>query len=149
MRWVMTRVLPDPAPARTSCGPSPWVTAAICSGLSLRSSSWDTGFFTPGSCPSGWGDGKAEPAELPDSISPCPLGRPREDPRRALRSERQRHPHPRLAVRPHDGRQHVLAALLLVAVDDRHPGRGAEDRSRGHVRKEVRLMVDAGVADQR
>src|ERR687895_1888618 len=32
----MTRVFPDPAPARTSCGPSPWVTAAICSGFSSR-----------------------------------------------------------------------------------------------------------------
>ena len=24
MRWVRTRVLPEPAPARTSSGPSPW-----------------------------------------------------------------------------------------------------------------------------
>ena len=28
MRWVSTRVLPEPAPARMSSGPSPWVTAA-------------------------------------------------------------------------------------------------------------------------
>src|SRR6185436_499600 len=34
MRQVMTRVLPEPAPASTSCGPSPWVTASIWSGLS-------------------------------------------------------------------------------------------------------------------
>ena len=27
MRWVSTRVLPEPAPARTSSGPSPWTTA--------------------------------------------------------------------------------------------------------------------------
>ena len=51
--------LADPALARTSCGPSPWVTAAICSGLSLRSSSWETDFFTPGVCPRGVGDSKA------------------------------------------------------------------------------------------
>src|SRR5436305_339313 len=53
----MTRVLPEPAPARTSCGPSPWVTAAICSGLSLDSISWETDFFTPAVCPRG--EGKA------------------------------------------------------------------------------------------
>src|SRR6476659_7783223 len=47
----MTRVLPDPAPARTSCGPMPWVTAAICSGLSSASSSLATSFFTGGVCP--------------------------------------------------------------------------------------------------
>src|SRR5580704_1584191 len=35
----MTRVLPEPAPASTNCGPSPWVTAAICSGLRWRSRS--------------------------------------------------------------------------------------------------------------
>src|SRR5258708_39919154 len=35
----MTRVLPDPAPAKTSCGPSPWVTAAIWSELRRRSRS--------------------------------------------------------------------------------------------------------------
>jgi hypothetical protein len=28
MRWVRTRVLPEPAPARISSGPSPWVTAS-------------------------------------------------------------------------------------------------------------------------
>src|SRR5687768_11389856 len=38
----MTRVFPEPAPARTSCGPSPWVTAAICSGFSSRSRSRGT-----------------------------------------------------------------------------------------------------------
>src|SRR5215213_3030833 len=40
MRWVRTRVLPDPAPATTSSGPSPWVTASACSGLRPASSSW-------------------------------------------------------------------------------------------------------------
>src|SRR6185295_9959889 len=55
----MTRVLPDPAPARTSCGPSPCVTAEICSGLSCLSSSSETACFTPEVCPRGWGDGKA------------------------------------------------------------------------------------------
>src|SRR4051794_20684124 len=33
MRWVSTRVLPEPAPARMSSGPAPWVTASLCSGL--------------------------------------------------------------------------------------------------------------------
>ena len=33
MRWVMTRVLPVPAPARTSSGPSVVVTASRCGGL--------------------------------------------------------------------------------------------------------------------
>ena len=28
MRWVSTRVLPDPAPATTSSGPSVWTTAS-------------------------------------------------------------------------------------------------------------------------
>ena len=33
MRWVSTRVLPDPAPATTSSGPSTWVTASSWTGL--------------------------------------------------------------------------------------------------------------------
>src|SRR4051794_31742490 len=39
MRWVSTRVLPEPAPARISRGPSPWVTASRWGGLSPASSS--------------------------------------------------------------------------------------------------------------
>src|SRR5215467_7990444 len=35
IRYVMTRVLPDPAPARISSGPTVWSTASRCSGLSL------------------------------------------------------------------------------------------------------------------
>src|ERR1035437_1567264 len=39
MRWVMTRVLPLPAPARISKGPSMWLTASLCCALSpLRKS---------------------------------------------------------------------------------------------------------------
>ena len=34
MRWAMTRVLPDPAPARISTAPSACSTASRCSGLS-------------------------------------------------------------------------------------------------------------------
>ena len=34
MRWVSTRVLPEPAPATTSSGPSAWATASACAGLS-------------------------------------------------------------------------------------------------------------------
>src|SRR5438105_4600626 len=34
MRLVMTRVLPDPAPARIRSGPSVWRTARRCSGFS-------------------------------------------------------------------------------------------------------------------
>src|SRR4051812_814681 len=33
MRWVRTLVLPEPAPATTSSGPSVWVTASRCTGL--------------------------------------------------------------------------------------------------------------------
>ena len=41
MRYVMTRVLPDPAPARMSSGPSRCSTASRCSGFSLeRKSMW-------------------------------------------------------------------------------------------------------------
>ena len=39
MRWVMTRVLPEPAPARISTGPSVCSTAARCSGFSPSSPS--------------------------------------------------------------------------------------------------------------
>ena len=42
MRWVSTRVLPEPAPARMSSGPSVAVTARACSGLrrlTMRSAS--------------------------------------------------------------------------------------------------------------
>ena len=35
MRNVMTRVLPEPAPARISTGPSRWSTASRCSGFSF------------------------------------------------------------------------------------------------------------------
>src|SRR5229473_5161163 len=38
-RWAMTRVLPEPAPARTSTGPSVWSTAARCWGFSRERSS--------------------------------------------------------------------------------------------------------------
>ena len=34
MRYVMTRVLPDPGPARTISGPSKCSTAAFCAGVS-------------------------------------------------------------------------------------------------------------------
>src|SRR4051794_18967017 len=39
MRWVSTRVLPEPAPARISSGPSPWTTASRWGGFSPASSS--------------------------------------------------------------------------------------------------------------
>ena len=35
MRYVITRVLPEPAPASTSSGPPPWLAASRCGGLSL------------------------------------------------------------------------------------------------------------------
>ena len=38
MRWVSTRVLPEPAPARMSSGPSPWRTASSCGGFSTFAS---------------------------------------------------------------------------------------------------------------
>src|ERR1700684_2953358 len=37
MRWVITRVLPEPAPARISKGPSTASTAARCCGFNLSS----------------------------------------------------------------------------------------------------------------
>ena len=42
IRWVSTRVLPEPAPASTSSGPSPWVTASRCAGF-RPSSRWSAG----------------------------------------------------------------------------------------------------------
>src|SRR2546421_11299904 len=40
MRWVRTRVLPDPAPATIRSGPPGWVTASRWTGLSLASKAW-------------------------------------------------------------------------------------------------------------
>src|SRR5438309_1849298 len=40
MRWVSTRVLPEPAPATTSNGPPGWTTASAWSGLSPVRRSW-------------------------------------------------------------------------------------------------------------
>ena len=37
MRYVMTRVLPLPAPAKTSRGPFAWATAAACGSFSSSS----------------------------------------------------------------------------------------------------------------
>src|SRR6185436_9486958 len=39
MRVVSTRVLPEPAPARTRSGPVTWATASRCSGLRVRAQS--------------------------------------------------------------------------------------------------------------
>ena len=38
MRWVSTRVFPEPAPARMSKGPSPWRTASSCGGFNTLAS---------------------------------------------------------------------------------------------------------------
>src|SRR5207248_1482973 len=43
IRCVSTRVLPEPAPARMSKGPSPWRTASSCGGLRTLASGSDTG----------------------------------------------------------------------------------------------------------
>ena len=43
MRWVTTFVLPDPAPASTSTGPSVVSTARRCSGFSLSRRGWGIG----------------------------------------------------------------------------------------------------------
>src|SRR5262245_11633521 len=42
IRNVITRVLPEPAPASTSSGPPPWLAASCCGGLSLLRSTADT-----------------------------------------------------------------------------------------------------------
>src|SRR5687768_8025868 len=47
MRWVSTRVFPEPAPASTSSGPSPCVTASRWAGL--RSASRRSTASAPGS----------------------------------------------------------------------------------------------------
>ena len=39
IRWAMTRVLPDPAPARMRTGPEVWRTASRCSGFRLETRS--------------------------------------------------------------------------------------------------------------
>ena len=44
-RWVSTRVLPLPAPASTSSGPSPWRTASRCGGLSPETRSGTDGSY--------------------------------------------------------------------------------------------------------
>src|SRR5680860_747158 len=53
MRWVRTRVLPEPAPAITRTGPSPAVTASRCSSLSpSRAASAVAGLTPPTITPS-------------------------------------------------------------------------------------------------
>ena len=47
MRWVRTRVLPEPAPATTSSGPSAWTTASDCTGLSPSSRSLMGSWMAP------------------------------------------------------------------------------------------------------
>src|SRR6476661_7186252 len=48
MRKVMTRVFPEPAPARINTGPSRWSTASRCSGFSLsRKSMGGVHYTTP------------------------------------------------------------------------------------------------------
>ena len=60
MRWVRTRVLPEPAPASTSSGPSPCVTAARCGSLrpssrrSIRSAEPGTDITVEDREASGW-----------------------------------------------------------------------------------------------
>ena len=48
IRWVSTRVLPEPAPARIRSGPSPWVTASRWGSLSPASKVWrSSALFAP------------------------------------------------------------------------------------------------------
>src|SRR4051794_375236 len=53
MRWVRTLVLPEPAPATTSRGPSPWTTASSWSGLrpSIKVSAGIRPILRPGRAP--------------------------------------------------------------------------------------------------
>src|SRR3954469_14103730 len=55
MRWVRTLVLPEPAPATTSSGPSPWTTASSWSGLrpSIKVSAGISPSYGPGARPFG------------------------------------------------------------------------------------------------
>ena len=47
MRWVSTRVLPEPAPAMMSRGAPAWVTACSCAGLRPLTSSVGSATVTP------------------------------------------------------------------------------------------------------
>src|SRR5215217_4411203 len=74
MRWVSTRVLPDPAPARISNGPSPCTTASRWGGLRPASSSsilgsWAaSGMPIHGTDPGGPSSIAGLPREEPDII---------------------------------------------------------------------------------
>ncbi|MFC2285598.1 MAG: hypothetical protein ACFNLH_08955 [Corynebacterium matruchotii] len=57
MRWVRTRVLPDPAPAMMSRGAPAWVTAASWAGLRPRMSSAGSETVTPQAGPVGRPEG--------------------------------------------------------------------------------------------
>src|SRR6185312_2887522 len=81
MRWVMTRVLPLPAPARISSGPSTCSTAARCSGLRWARRGWgveDTLYFNKRDVlallhPAGRGPGGVDAALAAAQLARWPL----------------------------------------------------------------------------
>ncbi len=62
-RWVSTRVLPEPAPAMMSSGPSGWVTASACTGFRPASSGEEVAAEVTRSKVSDACDGSADPPE--------------------------------------------------------------------------------------
>ena len=92
IRWVSTRVLPEPAPARISSGPSPWVTA----------SRW----------------GSLRPSRSCVACGAPRASRPRYRPRRPATMRRggphRRHPRARAAARRRRGARHVRVVEAAI-----------------------------------
>ena len=94
MRWVRTRVLPEPAPATMSSGPPVWVTASRWTGLSPSSRASSAGLMgTPAYWPPVTGlrsDGDRSSGRRGGAAR-----QPQPPPARVLRRHRVRHPEPR------------------------------------------------------
>src|SRR4051794_1436730 len=85
MRWVSTRVLPEPAPARISSGPSPCTTASRWGGLRPASSSSILGSWAASGMPdpryrAGRSGKMVDPPRPWDQPSSIARSMPREEP---------------------------------------------------------------------
>src|SRR3954453_7473837 len=111
MRWVSTRVLPEPAPARISSGPSPCSTASRCGGF--RPARRD---LTRSA-----GSGTRRILGAPPELSGVPPHQP--DPRPPRQVHLACHPEPVALVEAHVAR---LAGLQVgrdaLAIADLQPG---------------------------
>src|SRR5712692_5138659 len=112
MRWAMTRVLPLPAPARTSTGPFVVVTASRCGGFSgaRRLSAVTAG------CGMGTNDNTTARGRAPHPAL-SPVGRGRRDLLPCIRSARLRL---RLALLDGYGLGEVSRLVDVAAEADRH-----------------------------